>query len=95
MFGYSSEKVYLCGDYWSEKVWYEKKIYEEMLDFIIQKEARIIPIEVKSEENVKAKSLSHFVSSNPGIKGIRLSMSDYRDQSWMENIPLYALLYGV
>ncbi|MCI6461696.1 MAG: hypothetical protein MSA35_10145 [Prevotella sp.] len=73
----------------------KRKIYEEMLDFIIQKGVGIIPIEVKAEENVKAKSLHHFVMANPGIKGIRLSMSDYRDQSWMENIPLYAMLYGM
>ena len=65
------------------------------LDFIIQKGVGIIPIEVKAEENVKAKSLHYFVMANPGIKGIRLSMSDYRDQSWMENIPLYAMLYGM
>ena len=63
------------------------------LDFIVQKECRLLPVEVKAEENVKAKSLSHFVAAHPGMKGVRLSMSDYRDQTWMENIPLFAVLY--
>ena len=32
-----------------------------------------------------------FVSSHPGMHGIRFSMSDYREQEWMTNIPLYAV----
>lgn len=59
------------------------------IDFIIQHRDRIIPIEVKAEENVRAKSLSQFVKDNPGLKGIRLSMKGYADQEWMENLPLY------
>lgn len=62
------------------------------LDFIVQRESRIIPIEVKAEENVKAKSLRAFITANPNLKGVRLSMSDYRNQEWMENFPLYSIL---
>lgn len=62
------------------------------LDFIVQRGSRIIPIEVKAEENVKAKSLRAFITANPNLKGMRLSMSDYRDQDWMENFPLYSIL---
>lgn len=62
------------------------------LDFIVQRESKIIPIEVKAEENVKAKSLRAFINNNPNFKGMRLSMSDYRDQEWMENFPLYSIL---
>lgn len=51
----------------------------------------IIPIEVRAEENLKSKSLRTFVLMNPGLHGIRLSMSNYRQQDWMENIPLYAI----
>ena len=61
------------------------------IDFVIQKDARVIPVEVKAEENLKAKSLRQYVTDNPGLKGMRFSMSSYRDQEWMENIPLYAV----
>lgn len=61
------------------------------IDFVVQHAERIIPVEVKAEENLKSKSLKLFVDRNSGLKGLRLSMSDYRDQEWMENVPLYAL----
>ncbi|WP_455639517.1 ATP-binding protein [Parabacteroides sp.] len=70
--------------YWSS----EKSDGE--IDFLIQYGARVIPIEVKAEENVRARSLRQFVTDNPDLKGIRFSMSDYREQEWMNNIPLYA-----
>ncbi|MDD5871417.1 MAG: hypothetical protein PUC77_08045 [Bacteroidales bacterium] len=57
---------------------------------MIQKGDKIIPIEVKAEENLKAKSLSAFVARYPSLHGARLSMSDYREQEWMVNVPLYA-----
>ena len=62
------------------------------LDFIIQLSDNVYPIEVKAEENVKAKSMKVFIDSNPHLKGIRLSMKNYEDQSWIENIPLFAFL---
>lgn len=61
------------------------------IDFLIQTADRIIPIEVKAEENLKAKSLSAFVARHPSLYGVRLSMSDYREQDWMVNVPLYAV----
>lgn len=60
------------------------------IDFLVQKGEKIIPIEVKAEENLKSKSLSAFVARYPSLHGIRLSMSDYREQEWMTNVPLYA-----
>jgi len=60
------------------------------IDFLIQKEDSIMPIEVKAETNVKAKSLNTFVKNNPGLHGIRLSLLPYCKQDWMTNIPLYA-----
>lgn len=65
------------------------------IDFLVQKNGRIIPIEVKAEENLKAKSLRFFVDKYVGLKGLRFSMSDYREQDWMTNIPLYALASNV
>lgn len=60
------------------------------IDFIVQKEGKVIPIEVKAEENLRAKSLAAFVAKYPGLHALRFSMSDYREQNWMTNIPLYA-----
>lgn len=60
------------------------------LDFVIQLTDNVYPIEVKAEENVKAKSMKIFISNNPDLKGIRLSMKNYENQSWLESIPLYA-----
>lgn len=61
------------------------------VDFVIQREDRIIPIEVKAEENLRSRSLRTFCEKfKPGI-AIRTSMSDYREQDWMTNVPLYML----
>lgn len=63
------------------------------IDFVIQSEERVIPIEVKAEENVRAKSMSEYIRNNPelNLKGVRVSMKGYVDQNWMENVPLYAI----
>ncbi|MDR0962456.1 MAG: ATP-binding protein [Mediterranea sp.] len=61
------------------------------IDFVIQCGTRVIPIEVKAEENLRSKSLKTYVEKNSGLKAIRLSMSDYRNQDWLENVPLYAV----
>lgn len=60
------------------------------IDFLVQNNDEIIPIEVKAEENLQAKSLKCFIERNPSLHGVRLSMSSYREQSWMSNFPLYA-----
>lgn len=61
------------------------------IDFLIQHGGEIIPIEAKAEENLRAKSLASFVASHPEMHGIRFSMSDYREQEQMTNVPLYAV----
>lgn len=61
------------------------------VDFVVQIGDDIFPIEAKSEENVKSKSLKTYVDKYPGLKGVRFSMKPYIDQGWMENIPLYAV----
>lgn len=65
------------------------------IDFIAQHEDRIIPIEVKAEENLKAKSLRQFVTTNPSLHALRLSMSPYRQQEWLTNVPLYAAQHAL
>ena len=69
--------------------YYSKESSTQEVDFIVQKEDEILPIEAKAEENVKSKSLASFVKEH-NLKGVRCSMKPYIDQGWMENIPLYA-----
>lgn len=64
------------------------------IDFVVQHDAHVIPIEVKAEENLRAKSLRQFVTDNPGLHGVRFSMSDYREQDWLTNVPLWAALWA-
>lgn len=61
------------------------------IDFLIQKQNEIIPIEVKAEENLKSKSLKVFVEKYAPTTAIRTSMSRFRVQDWMMNIPLYGI----
>ena len=60
------------------------------VDFLIQYQHRIIPVEVKAVENLKAKSLKVYHQKfNPEIS-IRTSLADYRKEDWLINLPLYA-----
>jgi len=61
------------------------------IDFLLQYEAEIIPVEVKAEENLQSKSLRAFIDKNSTLHGIRFSMSNYRKQEWVTNYPLYAV----
>ena len=74
--------------------YFSKDNSTQEIDFIIQTETKIIPIEVKAEENVKSKSLSTFINqdhADENLKGVRFSMKGFQDQGWMENIPLFAV----
>lgn len=59
------------------------------IDFVAQGKTSVIPIEVKAEENLRAKSLKAFCDKYNPKFAVRTSMSDYRKQDWMTNIPLY------
>ena len=67
----------------------EKSAYE--VDFLFQKNGEAIPLEVKAEENLKAKSLKMYVEKYHPAEAIRTSMSGYRKQDWLTNIPLWAI----
>ncbi len=69
--------------YWSS----EKSSGE--IDFVIQHNGKVFPIEVKAEENLNAKSLKSFVEKYKLPYGIRTSMSNYRKEERLINIPLY------
>ena len=74
--------------------YYSKDNSTQEVDFIVQLGNRIVPIEVKAEENVKAKSLATFINhdfASYHLKGVRFSMLGFKDQGWMENVPLYGV----
>lgn len=59
------------------------------VDFVVQQKQSVIPIEVKAEENLKAKSLKVYVEQFQPERAFRFSMADYREQDWLVNVPLY------
>ena len=61
------------------------------VDFVIQYEGRIIPIEVKSGVNLKAKSFKLFCQKHTTQMAIRTSLSEYKEESWLTNLPLWAI----
>ena len=61
------------------------------IDFVVQHEGVVTPIEVKDEENLRAKSLRQIVTSNTTLHGLRFSMSNYRQEDWLDNVPLYGV----
>ena len=60
------------------------------IDFLIQKENRLLPIEVKASGNVRSNSLSRMLRENPDLRAVRYSMLPYKEQGQMTNVPLYA-----
>ena len=67
----------------------EKSNYE--VDVLIQKGKNVVPVEVKAEENLRAQSLKYYCEKYTPEYAVRTSMSDYREQEWMVNVPLYAV----
>jgi predicted AAA+ superfamily ATPase len=63
------------------------------IDFLLQSAGEIIPMEVKAEENLQSKSLRVFSEKYHSKTAIRTSMANYRQESWMCNIPLYAFSF--
>ncbi|MDO5096920.1 MAG: ATP-binding protein [Peptostreptococcaceae bacterium] len=61
------------------------------LDFVIDDGINIVPIEVKAEQNLQAKSLKVYHQKFSPKLSVRASMSDYKKESWLLNIPLYAV----
>ena len=61
------------------------------VDFIAQIGRNNVPIEVKANENLQAKSLKTFVQKYDNKVNVRTSMSSYRKDDWITNIPLYSI----
>lgn len=74
-----------------EPFYFAKQNSQLEIDFLIQEKGNVIPIEVKAEENLRARSLRQFVTDYSSSEAYRFSMSAYRRESWMTNFPLYAI----
>lgn len=61
------------------------------VDFVIDNGEQIIPVEVKAEVNLRAKSLKTYRERFKPEVSVRTSMADYRQEDWLVNLPLYAI----
>jgi predicted AAA+ superfamily ATPase len=60
------------------------------VDFIIQYDSKVIPIEVKSSENTKAKSLNVYMDTYKPAYAIKLSTRNFGFEDDKKSVPLYA-----
>ncbi len=61
------------------------------VDFIVDTGEQIVPVEVKAEVNLRAKSLKTYQQKFSPKISVRTSMSDYKEEEWLVNLPLYAI----
>ena len=61
------------------------------VDFVVQISGEVVPIEVKAEENLRAKSLKAYVEKFKPQVAVRTSLSNFHEETWLINIPLYAI----
>ena len=61
------------------------------IDFVVDNGEQIVPIEVKAETNLRAKSLKTYRERFEPELSVRTSMTDYKKEDWLLNLPLYAI----
>lgn len=61
------------------------------IDFILDVDNKIIPLEVKAETNLKAKSLKSYIDKYNPMIALRSSMASYKEDGRIINLPLYAI----
>lgn len=61
------------------------------IDFLLDNGETVVPVEVKAEVNLRAKSLKTYVEKYHPEKSVRTSMADYKKEDWLINLPLYAV----
>ena len=86
---YVLQQLISCTDF--KPFYYSSPNSTGEIDFMIQLEDQIIPVEVKSAENLQAKSLKSFHQKYNNRYSVRTSLSDFRIDDWLTNIPLYAV----
>ena len=61
------------------------------VDFVVDTGEQIIPVEVKAEVNLKAKSLKTYQEKFSPEVSVRTSMADFKKEAWLVNLPLYGI----
>ena len=61
------------------------------IDFVVDTAGLVIPVEVKAEVNLKAKSLKAYREKFAPLLSVRTSMAAYKKEDWLVNLPLYAI----
>ena len=61
------------------------------IDFVIESNGTLVPIEVKAEENLRSKSMRSYLDRFHAVEAWRFSLADYREQADLTNVPLYAI----
>ena len=61
------------------------------VDFLVDTGETVVPVEVKAETNLRAKSFKTYVEKFSPEVAVRTSMQDYKKESWLVNLPLYAI----
>ena len=61
------------------------------VDFVIQLKSKVIPVEVKAETNLQAKSLKVYIEKFKPNYAIRISMADYKKTETLIDLPLYCV----
>ena len=85
---------YVCQQLYSMGIrvfYWSSENSQAEIDFVFSSEDTVVPVEVKAEENLKARSLKAFLERYGLKKGVRLSLSDYREKDWLTNYPLYTV----
>lgn len=80
-----------------EPYYWSKANSQSEIDFLLQRKGEVVPVEVKAEENLQAKSLRLYAKEYQPSCAVRTSMSLFREEEWMVNVPLYAVgaFFGV
>jgi len=60
------------------------------VDFVIMRDEKIIPVEVKSNENTRSYSLNTFMKKYNPQYGIRISAKNFGFENGVKSVPLYA-----
>jgi len=81
----------LTGNKGMEPFYWSAEKSDGEIDFVFQNGEDIVPLEVKASENLQAKSLKNYCARYNPKHAIRTSMSDYRKEQRLTNIPLYAI----
>ena len=81
-------QVQLCMNGYKTYYWESERGAE--IDFVIQREGKLIPIEVKAADNTKAKSLKIYMDKYKPAYAIKLTAKNFGYEDGKKQVPLYA-----